>query len=130
MDSAKFNRRNFVQLIGLGALAGTLLPLNALAQERRRGGAAKPAGELDLPLAVPGKDAAAALNYVEKHSDVKKAELKVAKSGVAFEQQKCSNCMFYKKVGTKNGKEVGTCQVLPGKLVLADAWSTSWTKKV
>lgn len=128
----KLNRRNFVTLLGLGALASVIAPGSALAQERRRGGgAAKPAGggEIDLPLAVPGKEAAAALNYAEKHSDVKKPELKVAKSGVSFDDQKCSNCMFYKKVGMKNGKEVGTCQVLPGKLVLGEGWSTSWVKK-
>ena len=128
MSPKNLSRRSFMQWMAAGA-ALVATPWFVQAQERRRGSAPKASSELDLPMAVPGKDAAAALNYVEKHADVKKAELKVEKAGVAFDKQNCSNCIFYKSVGQKGGKDVGTCQVLPGKLVVGGGWCSSWAKK-
>jgi hypothetical protein len=60
---------------------------------------------------------------------VKDKALKVERSGVPFEKQMCNGCGFYTKVGNKNGKEVGKCQIFPGQLVESTAWCSSWNKK-
>jgi hypothetical protein len=126
------SRRNFF-LTSIGALSFGLISSVVNAEERRRarGGsdAAAGSGPLASPLVDPKDPAAQAMSYAEKHSDVKKPELKVARQGVAFDAQHCSGCGFYKEVGTKDGSKVGTCTIFAGKLVKADAWCSSWNKK-
>ena len=131
MDSS---RRNF--FIGaVGILSFGLMGSIVNAEERRRarpaagGDAAKDSGPLAQPLVDPKDSAAQAMNYSEKHSDVKKAELKIERNGVAFDSQHCNNCGFYKEVGTKAGTKVGTCTIFNGKLVKNDACCSSWNKK-
>ena len=130
------NRRTFlsslVQLLGLTAV-GSFFPILAQAERKRGGGdsaapAAGGAKELAFPLVEPGKGAAAAVSYVEDHKKVKK-ELQTERQGVKFDAQNCANCGFYKKVGDKSGKEVGTCQIFPGSLVKSNAWCSSWNKR-
>ena len=121
------NRRSFIQqaLAVTGALA--LFPVLAKAEERRRGGgSAAPAG---LALVNPKDSQATALNYAEKHSDVKNKALQVDKAGVKWADQKCANCAFYGKEETINGKKAATCQLFPGKAVVSAGWCTSWAKK-
>lgn len=104
----------------------------AQAEQKRRGrpaagGAAS--GPLANPLVDPKDPTAQAMNYVEKHANLKKADLKIERSGLAFDKQFCHNCSFYTEVGTKDGSKVGTCTIFAGKLVKADAWCASWNKK-
>jgi hypothetical protein len=125
------SRRGF--FVGaLGLLSFGLLSTVVNAEERRRarpGTAGKAAGPLDSPLVDPKDSTAQAMNYSESHADVKKAELKIEKNGVAFDQQNCKNCGFYKEVGSKAGGLVGTCTIFSGKLVKEKAWCSSWNKK-
>lgn len=105
------NRRQFLTttlgFFGLGALAQIAsLPSTSWAN----------AGQ---PTMVDPKDGTAkAIGYIE---DAKKAP--------AAKGNKCSNCSFYAKKETRNGKEVGTCLIFPGKYVYADGYCNSWAKK-
>lgn len=128
------NRRDFfklmTQFIGTSVLFSLGLPAHA--EERRRGGGGgekKTAGGSALEELSPSKDAAKAVNYSLKHSNVKKPELKVERQGVAFDKQFCDGCSFYKKHSNKGAKELGTCQIFPNQLVEAKAWCSSWNKK-
>ena len=134
----KNSRRQFFtfagSMLGLAVLAPAVLGSKAFAEERRRarteGGAAPAAGgAAELPMAEPGKGPAAAMNYVLDHKDLKRAELKVERAGVPFEKQHCANCNFFTKSGTKNGKDIGKCSVLPANQVEATAWCSTWAKK-
>lgn len=125
------NRRSFVQQIFTLTGAIVLLPVLVKAQERRRGGgAATPAAAAGtLALASPKDPQAMALNYVEKHSDIKNKALQVDKSGVKWLDQKCNNCSFYGKESTISGKAAGPCPLFPGKAVVSAGWCSSWAKK-
>lgn len=133
--SIDHSRRGFfvklASLAGVAAVAPGLFGLlsQASAQERRRGGPAAGKSEADLPLVNPKDGPAAAVNYTEDHKTVTKPELKADRQGVKFEQQHCANCGFYKNVGKKDGKDVGTCTIFPGKVVHGTAWCGSWNKK-
>lgn len=134
MSQKNMNRRKFFsqlfQFVGIAALAPLASRL-AFAEERRRGGgsAAAPAAGAELPMVDPRDPTAQAVNYVEKKSDLKKADLKTERQGVKFDAQHCSGCGFYKAGGKKNGKEAGTCQIFPGKWVYGESWCSSWNKK-
>lgn len=66
---------------------------------------------------------AAALKYASSHSEVP-SDLQKERNGVSFENQLCSNCVFYKAV---DGKEHGECDLMKGKgMVPAEAWCFSW----
>jgi len=143
----KHNRRGFflqlTQALGLVFLAPGIFASRARAEEQRRrarggegGGATSSTpplgGETDVskwPLVEPGKGSAVAVNYAHKHSDVKDKALKVERSGVPFEKQFCNNCGFYTKATTRNGEEVGKCQIFPNQLVKSTAWCSTWNKK-
>lgn len=132
MDLNKMNRRRLMQaalgIVGLAAVEA--LGSETRAKKPAAGGAAKGGGDLDLPMLDPKTDAMAKnVNYAVKHSDVTKADIKVEKQGVKFEQQFCSNCMLYTAVGEKGGKKVGKCTLFQKALVPEDAWCTSWAKK-
>lgn len=136
MDQNTSRRRFFMQvgqMLGLAIIAPALFGSQVFAEEKRRArpseGAAPAAAGGDLPMVEPGKGAAAAVNYVHKHSDIKDASLKVARGGLPFEKQVCTNCSFYTKHGIKNGEEVGKCQIFPGQLVRGSAWCSTWNKK-
>ena len=127
------NRRSFFKaaILTVGAVVGYSAIANA--EERRRG--AKPAsgGAAAATLVDPKDSAAKGVNYAEKHSDVKDVKLQAERAGVKFKDQKCSNCAFYlkDKETTVSGKKAGPCQMpfAANKVVLADAWCTSWAKK-
>jgi hypothetical protein len=130
------SRRNFFAAAA-GILSFGLVSSLVNAEEKRR---ARPAagatadanagsGPLANPLVDPKDPAAQALSYAENHADVKKAELKVERQGVPFDQQHCNGCGFYKEVGTKAGTKVGSCTIFGGKLVKSGAWCSSWNKK-
>lgn len=136
MENRPFSRRGFLatlsSFVGLAAVFG--FSGLAKAEERRRGGGEAPkasggAKELEWPLVVPGKDTAVAVSYETDKKKVTKAELKVDRQGVKFADQHCGVCGFYKEVGTKDGKKVGTCTIFPNKLVENPAWCASWNKK-
>lgn len=118
------NRRGFFKtlasLVGVGVFAPTILNTvfgsKAMAQERRRGGAA-PAGG-GMPMVDPNDSVAKAVKYVEDHTKSPEAK-----------GNKCTTCGFYAKKETRNGKEVGTCTIFAGKLVVGDGWCASWNKK-
>lgn len=111
-----------VGVLGLSAV-------QAFGAEKRaaRPGAAAAGGEPWVDAATDGM--AKSVNYVSKKSDVTKADLKIEKQGVKFEQQNCANCMLYTANGKKDGVEAGRCTLFPGKAVKAEAWCTSWAKK-
>ena len=134
----KNSRRQFFTytgtMLGLAVLAPAIFGSRASAEERRRAaapaaGAAPGGAAAELPMAVPGKGPAAAMNYALDHKDVKDAKLKIEKSGIPFEKQHCANCNFYTEGRTKNGKEIGKCQVLPANMVESTAWCSTWAKK-
>ena len=129
------SRRSFF-MSAVGLLSFGLVSSLVNAEEKRRSrpaagdkAAGKDAGPLSQPMVDPKDPAAQAMNYSEKHSDVKKPELKIERTGVKFDDQHCKNCNFYKEVGTKDGGKVGTCTIFNGKLVKAEAWCASWNKK-
>ncbi|MBK9322930.1 MAG: high-potential iron-sulfur protein [Bdellovibrionaceae bacterium] len=134
----KASRRQFFSnlgsIVGLAVVAPALFSSKVFAEEKRRGrsgegGGSAASGDLNLPMVEVGKGQAAAVTYVLKHADVKNAALKIERGGVAFEKQTCANCSFYAKVGDKNGKEVGKCQIFPNMLVEGPAWCATWAKK-
>ncbi|MFN8792064.1 MAG: high-potential iron-sulfur protein [Bdellovibrionales bacterium] len=135
----KVSRRAFfTQVSGVLAL-GAISPLissQALAEERRRarpaaGGdkAASGSGPLAQPLVDPQSDVAKAVKYVHSKADLKDATAKIERQGVAYDQQFCNNCSFYKEVGQKEGAAVGSCTIFPQKLVKSQGFCTSWNKK-
>lgn len=134
----KLSRRVFFSRV-TGALAvGALvksLPVSVLAQERRRGRPAegKATGakeELSWPLVDPKAPMAKGVSYVEDKAQIKDAKLKTERQGVTFDKQFCDNCSFYKEVGKKDGKTVGTCTIFAKQIVLDKAWCQTWNKKV
>ncbi len=126
MKKIDLSRRQFFQTSVMGLLGLSVLSsLKVFGQERRRGGSTE-AKSADLPLVKVTDDNAKAVNYVEKHSDVKKAELKVERQGVKWDKQKCENCGFFKAAGKKGA--AGTCQIFPGKWVKSTAWCSTWNK--
>lgn len=144
MDNKSSRRQFFTragQVLGIALIAPSVFSSSVFAEERRRprptegaaaGGAAPGAGGgagLSKPWVDVKSDQAKAVNYSLKHSDVKKAELKTERGGVAFDKQFCSGCTFFAAAGKKDGKDGGNCTVLSGNLVPADAWCASWSKK-
>ena len=134
------SRRDFfkklVTIVGVGAVAPSLFASAAQAAEERRrprpgaaGAAAGAAGPTDLPLVKPGEGMAVSLNYVIDKGTIKDAALKADRSGVKWDAQHCNGCQLYSKVGTKDGGEVGKCQLFAGQLVKGNAWCASWSKK-
>lgn len=123
--NTNLNRRGFFKTLasvaGLAVVAPTLL--NALfgskasAQERRRGAAPAAAGGA-MPMVDPNDPVAKAVKYVEDHTKAPEAKGNV-----------CTTCGFYAKKETRDGKEVGTCTIFAGKLVVGNGWCASWNKK-
>lgn len=130
-----FNRRQFLGFSAFTAVAGGLVSSIAQSEERRRargsqaGAAPAASGPAGYPLLDPNNSAAKAVNYIKSHGDLKDAKLKMERQGVAWEQQFCNNCSFYKEVTTKDGQKAGTCTIFANQLVLDKAWCTSWNKK-
>lgn len=109
------NRRSFFQtaLTAIGAVA--ILPVIAKAQKTRGGGA--PAGGTGPVMADPNGQQEKAIKYIVK-SDKK--------------DQTCANCVLYNmdnKETTHAGKKIGSCTLIPGKMVHAEGWCQSWAKK-
>ena len=126
------SRREFFKLstlavVSMGA-AVLAKALPAFGEERRRPRGGQGA-DAELPLVKPGSGMAASVNYVEKHSDLKDAKLKVTRQGVPFEKQFCNNCVLYTKQGQRNGKEVGLCTLFAKQVVKGEGWCSSWAKK-
>lgn len=135
----KQTRRQFARFFGVVAAGASFLGLASLQaqEERRRGGGggpgagpakggSAPSGSLVDPAADP---MAKNVNYVHKKADLKKADLKIEKLGVKWDQQFCDNCTLYSAPGKKDGDDVGQCALFPGKLVKGKGWCTSWAKK-
>lgn len=120
----KMNRRAFfstvAQIAGAAVVAPTLLTAvfgsKANAQEKRRGAA--PAAGGAAPLLDPKDSVAKAVKYVEDYKKAPEAK-----------GHHCATCGFYAKKEVRAGKEVGTCTIFAGKVVLADAWCASWNQK-
>ncbi len=74
---------------------------------------------------VPGQGMAASVGYQENRSKVDKKD-QIARAGVKFADQKCSNCTLFTKEGA--GPH-GKCALFPGQQVKADAFCRSWAKK-
>lgn len=124
--SKNLNRRDFFKaaasLAGVTLVAPTVLNSvfgsKASAEESRRRGAAPAAGAGAMPMVDPNDSVAKAVKYVEDHT--KAADAK---------GNKCTTCGFYAKKEDRNGKEVGTCTIFAGKLVVGNGWCASWNKK-
>ena len=123
MDHA---RRIFFKNVLFGSAVFMLSP-TTWADRRRGTGKNSPNNELSL--VTPGQGMAASVNYVHKNTDIKDVKLKIARQGVPFEKQVCSNCILYAKEGSRNGEEVGKCQLFANQVVKAAGWCTSWAKK-
>lgn len=119
------NRRQALKQLAVAAGLAVLAP-KALAEKRRGGGGG---ADDSLPLVEAGKGMAASVNYVEKHADLKDAKMKTTRQGLAWDQQRCNNCMLYTKVGDRGGKEVGKCTLFQGQVVKGEGWCASWSKK-
>ena len=111
MNSRRQFFKKLATFAGFAALTSVFSgPVLAQEKRRSRGGG----GETEVPLAVPGKEMAGTLGYIEKTKDTAKT---------------CSNCQLYSKTGDKGGEEVGKCQVIAGKLVKGAGYYNSWVKK-
>jgi hypothetical protein len=125
MDN-KMNRRGFfssaAKIAGAAfvapALLNAVLGQSAQAQEKRRGAAPAAGGGGGAPLVDANDPVSKAVKYTEDH-----------KKAADAKGNSCANCGFYKKTEVRGGKEVGTCTIFAGKVVLADAWCASWNKK-
>lgn len=73
----------------------------------------RPAQAADLPLLDPSSAAARKLKYV---SDATQAK-------AAAKGNSCSNCGLYQGA---YGSKQGSCQLFPGKDVVAGGWCASW----
>lgn len=119
------NRRGFFKAmasiagitVAAPAVLNAIFSSRATAEERRRAGAAPAAGGA-MPMVDPNDSVAKAVKYVEDHT--KAADSK---------GNKCATCGFYAKKEDRNGKEVGTCTIFAGKLVVGNGWCASWNKK-
>lgn len=114
-------RRFFAQLIGMTgvvAIAPALLKLSSASAQEKRRSAAPAAGGGAVPLVDVKDPVAKAVKYIEDYKKAPEAK-----------GNHCATCGFYKKTETRGGKEVGTCTIFAGKVVLADAWCASWNKK-
>lgn len=113
-------------VVALGSAFGS----KAIAQERRRGGAAPAAGPV---AADPNDPALKSMSYVHKFSDLKDKSIVKEKQGVKPADQKCSACSFYVKEQEAkiDGKTFGGCQMpqFNGKLISKEGYCTSWNKK-
>ncbi|MBS1970891.1 MAG: high-potential iron-sulfur protein [Bdellovibrionales bacterium] len=127
--SKNLNRREFFKaaasLAGVTLVAPTVLNTvfgsKAAAEERRRkAGPAESGGSAAgaMPMVDPNDSVAKAVKYTEDHT--KAADSK---------GNKCATCGFYAKKEDRNGKEVGTCTIFAGKLVVGNGWCASWNKK-
>lgn len=73
------------------------------------------------PAVLQETDAqAVALGYKADATKVDKAKYAKYQAG-----QVCSNCNFYKDTGNN----MGTCTVIPNKLVAGSGWCNLWVKK-
>jgi len=123
--SKNLNRRDFFKaaasLVGVTFVAPTVLNgvfgSKANAEEKRRRGAAPAAGGA-MPMVDVNDPVAKAVKYVEDHTKAPEAK-----------GNKCTTCGFYAKKEDRNGKEVGTCTIFAGKLVVGNGWCSSWNKK-
>lgn len=110
MNSRRQFFKQLASFAGIAVLA-SVFSGQVMGDEKRR---ARGGGDGDLPMAVPGKEVAGTLGYMEKTKDPAKH---------------CSNCQLFTKTGNKGGGEVGKCQVLVGKLVKGEGYCNSWAKK-
>ena len=111
------SRRNFLKMV-LAVPAVLAMSSMGFAQEKKKKkGEAGAAGEVGQ--AVPGKGAAASIKYVEDKTKVAKAD-QVAKTGITFEKQSCSNCILFQN---------GLCTIITdnNKKVKPTAWCPTWT---
>tara|TARA_B100001248_G_scaffold253282_1_gene230351 strand:+ start:14254 stop:14613 length:360 start_codon:yes stop_codon:yes gene_type:complete len=117
----KSNRRDALKkglsLVAVASVASSVA-MPAFARRRKKdGGGAE--------MVKPGEGMAAGVNYQHDKAKITDDKLKVEKQGVAFKDQHCKNCVLY----TDKGDGKGACTLFPGKLVAADGWCTSWSKK-
>ena len=98
------NRRQFMTQVSLGGVL--LLTKQAMADS------AKVSESDPLPAAV---------GYKANGANVDKA-----KFPKYSESAKCSNCVMFQG---KPGDAIGPCTLFGGKLVAADGWCNSWSKK-
>ena len=108
---------NSLKLAGLtvaaNAIGIALAPSISHSEERRKRGAG------DGPELLSANDPTAkAVGYVEN-----------AKKAPAAKGNNCANCQLFSNPQKVKGKDVGTCAIFQGKVVLANAYCNSWAKK-
>ncbi len=115
------SRRDFFkQMVGaLGAVVAAPVVINALTSLKAKAADA-------VKYVLPGQGMAASINYLEDKKKAKK-ELQIDRQGVKFAEQKCDTCQLYTKSGDN---KYGKCALFPTEMVKADAWCSSWSKKV
>ncbi|MFV8259228.1 high-potential iron-sulfur protein [Bdellovibrio bacteriovorus] len=126
MTETNMNRRGFfttlAKITGVAVVAPTMLNAifssSAEAQKKRGAPAAGGAAAGGMALVDPNDSVAKAVKYIEDYKKSPEAK-----------GNHCVTCGFYAKKEVRNGKEVGTCTIFAGKLVLGDAWCASWNKK-
>lgn len=100
--------KNMFGVAGLLAAAPVLFnTVNAQAAERKK----KDAGP---EMVSPNDPTAKGVKYIETS---------------AMKDKTCANCVLFNKTGAKDGKDIGTCAIFPGKFVYAKAHCTTWAKK-
>ncbi|MES2964524.1 MAG: high-potential iron-sulfur protein [Bdellovibrionota bacterium] len=116
MAENKTQRRDFLKLAGLGAIAATLgaklVPSTALAADPG------PMSPKD-PMAVQ-------LGYVEDAAKVDKKKWP-KRDGAEGAKQFCYNCMFYQSKDDPKKSKAAPCQIFAGKSVKSKGWCNSWT---
>jgi hypothetical protein len=117
------SRRNFLKMaLSLSAIPALLtFSKVSFAQEKKKkkGDVGSGGTNNNIGQAIPGKGAAGTIKYVEDKSKVAKAD-QVAKGGVPFEKQHCSNCILMKD---------GMCTLMTdnNKKVKLTGWCPTWT---
>ena len=115
---SEMNRRKFLtvasQVVGVAVFSRSIF--KGLMSSAQATEPAKAAAE--LKMLDPKDTLASAVKYVEDY-----------KKSPAAKGNHCVSCQFYLKKDKKAGKEVGTCTIFQGKLVYANAFCNSYSKK-
>ncbi|WP_415062469.1 high-potential iron-sulfur protein [Bdellovibrio sp.] len=123
MIDNKMNRRSFfstlAKITGVAVVAPAVLTtvFSSEANAQKKRGSAPAAGGA-MPLIDPNDSVAKAVKYIEDYKKSPEAK-----------GNHCITCGFYTKTEVRAGKEVGTCTIFAGKVVLGDAWCASWNKR-
>ena len=119
------HRRDFLKQVCFTSLALPLFQACTPKKDETAKPAASPSPTAAGNLVSEDFPTAKALKYVSEASRGD-PQFKVAKAGVAPQDQFCNNCMFYKAV---EAGQYGSCQLITPGHVTDKGWCMSWAVK-